>query len=47
MAPAAIGGAGLIVNFKERQHLKEKPKPDGKGAEQNFTPLYLLMEGCS
>lgn len=47
MAPAARGRAGLIINFKERQNLKEKPKPDGKGAGQDFSPLYLLMEGCS
>lgn len=40
LAPAARGRAGLIINFKERQHLKEKPKPDGKGAGKELhTPL--------
>lgn len=42
---AARERAGLIINFKERQYLKEKP--DGKGAGQDFTTPYLLMEGCS
>lgn len=44
MAPAARGRAGLIINFKERKYLKEKPKPDGKGAGQDFTSPDLLME---
>lgn len=43
----ARGSAGLIINFKESQQFKERPKPDGEGAGQDFTPPHLLMEGCS
>lgn len=47
LCTATRGIAGPLINFKERKYLKEKKKHDGKGAGQDFTHPYLLMEGCS
>lgn len=49
LCTATRGIAGPLINFIERRYLKmkNKKKPDGEGAGQDFTHPYFVKKGCS